>query len=240
MHEEHDWSSESEIEYGELYNIIKEQNLEKFKKKFDDIGLDEIYSFNLSLSDLFYNKNTDTDISIRMIEYVDKKKNEDIIQYIANSRKIIEFIDCDCVNLFSFFLSKSKYYNKNEYLFNFLNYSSRETAYNCMNFILSKLSNSDIKENQDKIINSLDTILYYLWDRIYYGNKDNIEGKKIYIEKYDKAINIIIKYLEKNTLNEFLKKLILEKVNLDDYNIQITEFKINKIRDINKINPLLY
>ena len=99
----------SDEEYGNLYNTIKEQNLDNFKNIFDNEGLGEVYSMGLDLQDLFsYSKNTDTAISIEMIKYVEQKNKEQNkfseIENISNKNyKIAEFIDSDCINLFSFF-----------------------------------------------------------------------------------------------------------------------------------------
>jgi len=51
------------------------------------------------------------------------------------------------------------------------------------------------------------------------------------IEKYNKAINIVIKYLDKNTLNKFIDELTHKNAFLDDYNKKINEFKIKKITE---------
>jgi len=134
-------------EYGNLYNAIKEQNLDDFKNIFDNEGLDEVYSMGLEFHHLFsYSKNTDTTISIEMIKYVEQNKFSEVENISNKSYKIAELIDCDCINIFSFFLSRSKYSNDEEHILGFLHYASRETAYDCMIFILSRCSEETIQK----------------------------------------------------------------------------------------------
>lgn len=227
-------------DYDNLSIAVKEQNLDNFKKIFDNEGLDDMWD---NIGDLFQSKNTDTIISIEMIkyaEYVKRKKHEkegkmfySDIEYISNrGHKIAEFMGDDCINLFSFFISQrqSKYSNGEEFILGFLICASREKAFDCMNFILSSCSEATIKKNQEIIMESLYTILYYQWDRIYYGKKENEIKKNI--ELYNKAINIIIKYLDKNTLNKSIEESTQINSSLDDYNKKINEFRIKKLMDL--------
>ena len=98
-----------------------------------------------------------------------------------------------------------------------------------MIFILSRCSEETIEKNQEIILSSLNTILYYQWDRIYYGKKENVIKNNI--ERYNKAINIVIKYLDKNTLNKFIDELTHKNSSLDEYNKKINEFKIKKVKN---------